>query len=112
MSIPEGVRAAFPLEGLDNRIACVVTGEVFDSLDGFVTIFHEFIHCQQFETCEAKLKEKLGIARRAQAVQDFMWELDHPFPYQSPEFSSLYQSFLDQSSLKDLDEVLSLPESP
>jgi len=108
MPIPEGVRAAFPLESLNNRIACVVTGEVFDTLDGFVTIFHVFIHCQQFETCEAKLKEKLGIARKARAAQNFMWELDHPFPYQTPEFSSLYQSFLDQSNLKDLDEVIYL----
>jgi hypothetical protein len=106
--IPEGVRAAFPLESLNNRIACVVTGDVFDTLDGFVTIFHEFIHCQQFETCETKLKGRLGIARKAQAAQEFMWELDHPFPYQSFEFSSLYQSFLDQTNLKDFDEVIYL----
>jgi hypothetical protein len=78
MPIPDGVRAAFLLESLNNCIACVVTSEVFDTLDGFVTIFHEFIHCQQFETCEAKLKGRLGIARKAQAAQDFMWELDHP----------------------------------
>jgi hypothetical protein len=39
-------------------MACVVTGEVFDSLEGIVTIFHEFVHCQQFETCERELKQR------------------------------------------------------
>lgn len=56
--VPQGVRAAFPLECYDNRMACVVTGEVFDSLEGIVTIFHEFVHCQQFETCERELKQR------------------------------------------------------
>jgi hypothetical protein len=48
MPLPVGVRAAFPLEDYDNRMACVVTNEIFDSLEGYVTIFHEFIHCHQY----------------------------------------------------------------
>lgn len=34
-----------PLAFWDNRIACVVTGEVFGEPDGYVFIYHEFIHC-------------------------------------------------------------------
>ncbi|MGY4707297.1 hypothetical protein ACVNPS_06030 [Candidatus Bipolaricaulota sp. J31] len=51
MPIPKGVRAAFPIEHYENRIACVVSGEIFDSLEGYTTIFHEFMHCHQWETC-------------------------------------------------------------
>ncbi len=49
MPVPLGVRATFPLEALDNRPACVITAEVFDTLAAYVTVFHEFIHCQQWE---------------------------------------------------------------
>ena len=106
MPIPQGVRAAFPLESYDNRTACVVTSEIFDSLDGYVTIFHEFIHCQQSEICELKLKQALGIARKAQAAQDYMWELNYPFPYQAPEFIKCYNLFLGKMRSNDLGEVL------
>jgi hypothetical protein len=44
MPVPPQVRVAFPLENYDGRMVCVVTGDVFDQLAGYVTIFHEFIH--------------------------------------------------------------------
>jgi hypothetical protein len=94
MPIPEGIRAAFPLEALGNKPACVVTGEVFDSLEGYVLIFHEFVHCHQFLTCEPKLKERLLVYRRAMEKKDFMWELQHPFPYTDPVFEKTYRRLL------------------
>jgi len=95
MPIPQGVRAAFPLDSYGGRMACVVTAEVFDLLDGYVTLFHEFVHCQQFETCEPRLKGSLEIARKAQAAGDFMWEINHPFPYELPGFVQVYAQFLE-----------------
>lgn len=106
MPIPQGVRAAFPLESYGNKVVCVVTGEVFDSLDGYVTIFHEFIHCQQFETCELELKQALGIARKAQAEGDQMWEINYPFPYDAAHFVELYTVFLGAVEEDQADEVL------
>lgn len=96
MPIPLEVRAAFPLECYGGRIACIVTGDVFDSPEGYVTIFHEFVHCQQSETCEHVLKQTLEIARIAQAKSDYMWEINYPFPYDSTDFSDLYTLFLDK----------------
>lgn len=106
MPIPQGVRAAFPLECYGNKMVCVVTGEVFDSLEGYVTIFHEFIHCQQFETCELELKQTLGIAREAQAEGDHMWEINYPFPYDAARFVELYTAFLRAAEGAQADEVL------
>ena len=105
MPIPQGVRAAFHLESYDNRMACVVTDDVFAELDGYVTIFHEFIHCQQAEICEQKLKQKLGVARQAQAVNDYMWELNHPFPYAASDFVQLYHSFLSKHALPEIENI-------
>jgi len=102
MPIPQGVRAAFPLESYQGRAACVVTGDVFDEPAGCVTIFHEFIHCQQYETCEQKLKQGLSIAHKAQAANDYMWELNHPFPYTDPAFVQVYAAFLAAAGLDEI----------
>jgi hypothetical protein len=106
MIVPEGVRAAFPLDFYDNKMACVVTGDVFDGLSGYVTIFHEFVHCAQAECCEQKLKSELSIARQAQEAGNHMWELNHPFPYEDGDFSEIYAIFLEAASEGDADTVM------
>ena len=108
MPIPKGVRAAFPLEVYGGRIACVVTPEVFDTLEGYVTILHEFVHGYQFETCERTLKNKLGIALQAQEKGDFMWEIQHPFPYQYGTFARYYQEFLEALSRGEAGDILAV----
>ena len=101
MIVPEGVRAAFPLDFYDNRMACVVTGEVFDDLSGYATIFHEFIHCAQMATCELELKARLSIAQQAESAGDYMWELAHPFPYSDETFEEIYALFLERAAADD-----------
>lgn len=104
MPIPEGVRAAFPLDFYDNRPACVVTAEVFGEAEGFAVMLHEFAHCYQWQTCEPTLRAELGIARAAQERGDFMWEINYPFPYADPNFGEIYRALLGASS----DEVTAL----
>ena len=106
MPIPVGVRAAFDLECYDNKIACVVTGEVFDTLDGYVTIFHEFVHCHQASTCELKLKQSLEVARQAMAAGNYMWEIEYPFPYGSPDFIETYTALLHAVDANQGEEAL------
>jgi hypothetical protein len=92
--LPTRLRAAFPIEGYGNKPACVVTEDVFENLDGYITIFHEFVHCYQFAVCEQELKQSLGIARDAQASGDYMWELNYPFPYGKKGFQDRYLTML------------------
>jgi ADP-ribose pyrophosphatase YjhB (NUDIX family) len=98
MPVPQSVRAAFPLECYGGKPACVVTGDVFDTLDGYVTIFHEFVHCYQYQTCENRLKATLSVARQAQAANDFMWEINYPFPYDAPDFVETYAAILEAAT--------------
>lgn len=98
MPIPQGVRAAFPLECYGGKPACVVTDDVFDTLDGYVTLFHEFVHCYQYQTCEDRLKATLSVARQAQAANDFMWEITYPLPYNAPDFVETYAAFLEAAA--------------
>jgi hypothetical protein len=92
--IPTGIRAAFPLEALGGAPACVVTPDVFVQSDGLVFVLHEFVHCAQWTTVEPKLKEGLGIYRNAMAKKDYMWELQHPFPYEEARFVAAYRAML------------------
>ena len=94
MNIPVGIRAAMPLNFWNNRMACVVSGEVFDSPTGYALILHEYVHCYQWETCELRLKEGMSIYQQAMKKKDYMWELQHPFPYGDSNISGLYAEWM------------------
>jgi hypothetical protein len=107
MPIPVGIRAAFPLEAYGQRIACVITPEIFDSLEGYVTILHEFVHCYQFETCEQRLKMTLDVARRAQETNNSMWEIEYPFPYNAIDFIRPYTEFMAAAQTYEAQKIQS-----
>ncbi len=94
MQFPSGIRASFPLDFYENRIACVISGDAFESLDGAIMVFHEFIHCSQWESCELRIKQSLRIAQKAAAEENYMWELNHRFPFDNEKFRDNYSSLL------------------
>ena len=103
--IPKGIRAAFQLQDYGGRIACVVSPDVFDSQEGYVTLLHEFVHCYQYETCEQDIKMTLDIAQKAVEVDDFMWEINYPFPYVGSDFILPYTDFLQALEANNETEV-------
>ena len=86
MNLPNEVLAAFPLECYEGKMAAVVTYKALDDIEGIVSIFHEFVHCFQYYHYEKKIKETLTIAQEAEKKQDYMWELNYPFPYNNEKF--------------------------
>ena len=110
MKVPKGVRAAFPLEFYDNKCACVITGDVFDSPEGYVIIFHEFIHCHQWHTVEPSLREGLPLAKKSAEDGNFMWEISHPFPYDDKWFVETYSAFMEAAKANDHEKVAGLRE--
>jgi hypothetical protein len=89
MEIPQNVRATFPLGFYDGKSAVVITEEAFETLEGMVIIFHEFVHC--FQTNEAgklDLRQTLTVAREAEEKGDIQWEITYPFPYTNEFFVS------------------------
>ncbi|HSA95931.1 MAG TPA: hypothetical protein VLJ16_07765, partial [Acidobacteriota bacterium] len=108
--VPVGVRAAMPLAFWEGRIACVVTPEVFGQPDGYVFIFHEFVHCAQWYGGETKLKEGLSIFREAMQKKDYSWELKYPFPYTDPDFVRSYRALLNAWERDDAAAAAALRE--
>ncbi|MDR1469988.1 MAG: hypothetical protein LBT00_11925 [Spirochaetaceae bacterium] len=86
MELPQSVRATFPLGFYGNKSAAVITEDAFETLEGRITIFHEFVHCFQSEEGSWELKMTLDSAREAYENQNYQWELNHPFPYTSEIF--------------------------
>lgn len=103
--LPQGLLAAFPLDCYDGKTSAVITPDAFDTLEGYVYILHEFVHCAQSLEGEDSLKYLLGIARSYKLINDYMWEINHPFPYESPEFIHLYTCYMDMLSTHQLPEI-------
>jgi hypothetical protein len=99
--IPAGIRAAMPLDSYGFKSVCVVTGDAFDNLENIILIFHEFVHCAQFQTVELSLKEKMKIYKQAMEKMDYMWELNYSFPYTNKDFVKTYTDFIDELEKKD-----------
>jgi hypothetical protein len=104
-SLPAGVRAAFPMECYGDKMAAVVTEDVFDSLQGYITILHEFVHCAQGMSCEMQLKDQLEISKEYKRKKDYMWEINHPFPYEGKAFTDLYAKYMDALSQSDIQRI-------
>jgi hypothetical protein len=100
-SIPMGIRAAMPLEGYDFKSVCVVTPDALESAEEAVIIFHEFIHCYQFQTIEMQLKKELEINEEEMKKNNFMWEISYKFPYENEKFVLYYTEFLNAIERKD-----------
>jgi hypothetical protein len=99
----KGIRASFPLASYGGKPTCVVSREVFDSLKGYARIFHEFIHCTQYLTCENRLKQKLQIAQAADRTKNYSWEINHLFPYEDAGFVKDYS--MELRALADHDSA-------
>lgn len=100
MNIPVGVRAAFPLECMQNQAVVVVTGEVFNTVSEQVIIFHEFVHCYQYHTCEIQLREHIDLAKRS-VNTNYSWELNYPFPYTNNQYIEITRSLFESLDRKD-----------
>jgi len=109
--IPIGVRAAMPLPFWENRMACVITPEIFVEAGGYAVIFHEFVHCYQWETCELRLKTSLRVYKTAMERKDFMWELQYPFPYGDEGIAADYGAMLEALVTEDEKRAASLREA-
>ena len=105
--ISEDIQASFPLSVYDNIPTCVAGKKIFNSLKGYTIIMHEFVHCWQAGTVEMEIKSELKIAQDAMAKQDYMWELNHLFPYSDTLFVIHYKNFMDAIQNKEIDKAKS-----
>lgn len=106
MQIPKGIKAAFPLDFYNMKPSAIVSEEIFESLEGYVFIFHEFVHCYQWEYCENELRETLEIERESREGNNFMWEITHPFPYGNSVFIEKTMELESYFSVRDYSRVL------
>jgi len=80
------IQAAFPLSFYDEKAAAVLTEKTLGNPERHVVVFHEFVHCFQWETCERELRKELEIEKQQRELNNFSWEIDYPFPYNDDFF--------------------------
>ncbi|MBU3146673.1 hypothetical protein [Clostridium sp. CF012] len=69
-------------------------------------IFHEFVHCFQSENCEDEIRVSLEIERKSKEENNYMWEINHPFPYENSIFIKKATELNDYFNAKDYNSVL------
>lgn len=91
--IPDATQAAFPLEQYNNRCVAVLGCGVVSTQDDMVTLIHEFVHCDQWESCEPTLRAELTIEQHYRSQANSMWEINHPFPYDNCEVQNAFSGY-------------------
>jgi hypothetical protein len=86
MLFPKGVLASFPLEFYNMKPSAVITEDAFETQEGYAFIFHEFVHCFQWENGETEIRANLKIEQKSKEENNYMWEITHPFPYENSSF--------------------------
>ena len=106
IQIPKRVLAAFSLDFYNMKSSAIVSEEVFDTIQGYVFIFHEFVHCFQSENYEEEIRVSLEIERKSKEENNYMWEITHPFPYENPIFIEKVTEVENYFNTKDYKGVL------
>ena len=91
--VAEGTRTTVPLSDHGNRPVCIVTRDAFDTVDGCISVLHEFVHCAQWETCEPELSAGLRTAYK-RVGQVHVWEARYPFGYDNYRLDNSYRRML------------------
>ena len=108
LQIPDKVLASFPLDFYNMKAAAVISEDALTSLEKQIFVFHEFVHCYQYENGETELKEALGIYKKYKKENNPMWEIKHPFPYDNADFSRRINSLAGAYNAPDEKKILGI----
>ena len=88
MPIPDdmSILAAFPLEFYDMKPSAVISKDILKVPENYIFIFHEFVHCYQWDNGEQEIRKGLTVEKQEMAKNNHSWELNFPFPYNSEYF--------------------------
>ena len=81
ISIPSDIMACFPLDFYDMKASAVISTSALDNIVGNTLIFHEFVHCYQYENYENDIKNTLQLHMQNMKIDNYMWEINYAFPY-------------------------------
>jgi len=80
--------AAFPPDFYEMKSSAVISKNILENKNNFVSIFHEFVHCFQMENGEFDIKNGLSIAKQEMGKNNYSWEINYPFPYDNEYFKN------------------------
>lgn len=80
------ILASFPLDFYEMKASAVISNKILENSRNHIIIFHEFVHCFQWHNGEQHIRQELAVEKQEMAKNNFSWELNFPFPYESEYF--------------------------
>lgn len=97
--ISSDMLAAFPLSSNDYKITVVLGSAALGMPDIVAFMFHEMVHCMQWEIGEPKLHSYLPALEGYQKLNRGNWELTYPFPYVDQKIADIFSTYINLNSL-------------
>jgi hypothetical protein len=73
--------ASFTLEFYGMKPSAVIGKNILENSGNYPSIFHEFVHCFQWNNGEQNIRQGLTIQKQEMEKNNYSWELNYPFPY-------------------------------
>ncbi len=89
--------ASFPVQEFKYKACCILGKEIVKSKINMIYVFHEFVHCYQYENYEMLIKKELNIDK-------MMWDIYYNFDYSNKYFIKYYLKsvlLLEQNMVND-----------
>lgn len=97
-NLSDNTSAAFPINKSGDKICCVLGKNIIKSKYSMIYLFHEFVHCYQYENYEIIIKKDLNLD------DDKIFYLMNNFKYNNIYFYEYYQQalmYLKQNNIKE-----------
>jgi hypothetical protein len=78
--------ASFPLESYGMKPVAIIGKNILENRENYPSIFHEFVHCFQWNNGEQNIRQGLTVQRQEMKKNNYSWELNYPFPYEDNYF--------------------------
>jgi hypothetical protein len=73
--------ASFTLEFYGMKPSAVIGKNILENRGNYPSIFHEFVHCFQWNNGEQDIRQGLTVQKQEMEKNNYSWELNYPFPY-------------------------------
>jgi len=76
MPISGNILASFSLDFYDMKPSAVISENILENQENYIFIFHEFVHCFQWENGEIDLRKDLKIEKQEMEKNNYSWEIN------------------------------------
>ena len=105
ISVSNDILMAFNLDFYDMKPSVVISKNILENQENYLSIFREFIHCFLLKNGAIEIRNELSIQKQEMAKRNYNWEINFPFPYNSEYFISKTMDLFDKFINNNYDHI-------